>query len=439
MSAKPAQFRSARPAGVSLMNNLTFNELGGTRVPGPTGGKVADLPFLEPAERELLRKEIHAGLKFEGAVVGIKGIRNQSALGDFTLELQWNFESSKPMRLLDDDFRSPYDAILEDEIRALYLEYDRLCENEFLKINKELRPSFENGWKTYRDLRPLYLKAGFTDPPTEVNKINPKATFLGLRIVGGVHEEFEKILKAVELKLKTPGPQDLERSYNFEIAGFVPRPISDHKSSLSNHAIGKAIDIDAKHNPQFSHDEAVKIDRVLQWLKLQKSKGAWWLRSYNLTGPHPFSRSLSLATNMDGSLRHFQEMEENSAWIQCLLREMYPMRQQLKNEAQQAAKYLKPVHNSKSDKLTANSSDEAAEDAVETYENVERLISALAKATPSVKPEQAMKIGILTLPPKLFAAMAEAGAQSGLEYEGKKDAMHFEVPSKRSRSSRKHR
>lgn len=439
MSDKPSQFRSACPIGALLVNDISFNELGGTRIPGPTGGGIAKLPFLDPAERAFLQKEIYAGISFGDAVGTMKRIRNQGEVEPFTWEPKWKLENGKPLRLLDYDFRNPRDAILEDEIRALYLEYDHLCEIEFLKIRKDLRASFENGWKTYQNLRPLYLKAGFADPPAEVNKINANATFLGLRIIGGVHEEFEKILKAVERQLTTPGPQSLDQCYNFEIAGFVPRPISDNKSRLSNHAIGKAIDIDAKHNPQFSHDEAVKIDAVLQWLKRQKSKGVWWLRSYNLSGPYPFSRSLSLGTNMDGSLRHFREMEENSAWIQCFLREMYPMRKQLKNEAQQASKYLKAGQKTKTHTAdaTANPSAEVAEDAVETYENLERLISALAKAIPSVKPEQAIKTGILTLPPKLFTAMAEAGAQSGLEYEGKKDAMHFEVPSKRASPSRK--
>jgi hypothetical protein len=36
---KPAQFRSARPAGADGKNDIIFNELGGTRIPGSTGLK----------------------------------------------------------------------------------------------------------------------------------------------------------------------------------------------------------------------------------------------------------------------------------------------------------------------------------------------------------------------------------------------------------------
>ena len=41
MSDKPERFRSARPAGADAKNDAVFNQLGGTRIPGTTGLKVA--------------------------------------------------------------------------------------------------------------------------------------------------------------------------------------------------------------------------------------------------------------------------------------------------------------------------------------------------------------------------------------------------------------
>jgi hypothetical protein len=507
ISDQPARFRSSGSLGANGVNDLRFNELGGTRVPGATGSKtrpasahlspglliapeavaaaVEDvfgagtnpappasgesdagasaspspyIPVLSAAEHDALWEGIQRGDKYEDTLWMAK-----LWLYGNNLQLQQlsAFSQSRadgpPLVLLEGSLVNSMDITLVNEVTALHREYQVKCLTEFWELNEPIAKQFEKGWHTYFNLRPLYYKAGYTYPPAELNKIIPDFTFLGSEVKGGVHPELAAILKDVEKKLTGSGPLALHAPLKVSLCSFVPRGISDHKSSLSNHATGRAIDINPDTNPQFSAAEAATIDKVLAWLKLQKSLGAPWLVNYKLSGPYPFSRSLDAACTADGSTLAYREMEHNSAWIQVFLRELYPMRAQLKADANQARAYLKnkklhPAWRGPDAAADANSSscsndllpredpdDLLARLAVEKSENLERLIGALARATPPVKPEKAIIYGVLTLPPQLFAAMAEAGARSGLDpaYEHKKDAMHFEVPRPGKHSAKK--
>jgi hypothetical protein len=497
---QPARFRSSGSLGANGLNDLQFNELGGTRIPGATGSKTRPasgllspglllapddvsaaaeaaygvlpdagppasgatdagtsaspnpyLPVLSPTQRKALWDGILRGDKYEETLW-----RAKIWLYGNTLQLEQMSalalsHTERPhLVLLEGSLVSSFDIALVNEVTALHREYQVMALTEFWELDEPVAKQFEKGWHTYYALRYLYFKAGYIHPPTELNKIISDFTFLGSPVVGGVHPELAKILTDAEKKLTGSGPLVLSAPLKLNLSSFVPRGISDDKANLSNHAMGKAIDINPDTNPQFSAAEAATIDKVLAWLKLQKTLGAPWLLGYKLSGPYPFSKSLDAACMTDGSTLAYREMEQNSAWIQAFLREMYPMRQKLKTDADQARNYLKnkkfhpgwkdpnavPAGGSSTSQSCSNQllpmadpDDLQARLAVETSENLERLIGALARATPAVKPEKAILFGVLTLPPQLFAAMAEAGARSGLDpaYQHKKDSMHFEV------------
>jgi hypothetical protein len=515
---QPARFRSSGSLGANGLNDLRFNELGGTRVPGATGSKTRPpsgplspgfllapddvsaaaeavygalpdagppasgatdtgtsaspnpyLPVLSPTERKALWDGILRGDKYEETLWRAKIWMSGNTLPLEQMSLVPESHTGEPhLVLLEGSLVNSLDIALINEVTALHREYQVMALTEFWELNEPIAKQFKvdpkdlqpgqspDAWRNYCALRHLYFKAGYTHPPTELNKIipYPDFTFLGSPVVGGVHPELADILKDAQNKLTGTGPLALNAPLKLNLCSFVPRPISDDKANLSNHAIGKAIDINPDTNPQFSKAEATTIDKVLGWLKLQKTLGAPWLLNYNLSGPYPFSKSLDAACMADGSTLAYREMEQNSAWIQAFLREMYPMRQKLKTDSDKARKYLKdkklhpiwkdpnaaPAGGGDSSQSCSNQSlpmedpeDLQARLAVETSENLEQLIGALARATPPVKPEKAIKFGVLTLPPQLFAAMADAGARSGLDpaYQHKKDAMHFEVPSGR--------
>jgi len=491
---KPARFRTPGAVGHDGPEDLEFNELGGTRIAGPTGSKTeaaggappspklalnyagaekekaagdGGLPeagaphlgandagraaapnlhrhVLSKTERDVLWKLILEGAALENTLFLAKLLKGS---GDI-FELKLTFGDLAPkeeglqLALHDGSLTLPMDDEINHEVLLLYKDYDVLALSEFHELRDDIKKQFDGGWRGYLDLRHLYYKAGYNHPPTELNKINTRATFLGCKIAGGVHPDLEEVLKVAEAKLNGPGPLALNASYNFHIGGFVPRGISDNKSSLSNHALGKAIDIDAARNPQFSKNEALILDKVLTWLKAKKIEGVWWLQQYNLSGPYPFSQSLTAASLPDGSTAAYREMEQNSLWIQAFLREMYPMRHQLKTQADQARKFEKSIHkhDRKGQVAPEQPGEKQAKDDIELSDNLERLITALAHATPSVKPEQAIKHGIISLPPQVFMAMAEAGARSGLDpaYHHKKDSMHFEVlPKKQEKKKAK--
>lgn len=478
---QPAKFRSCGPAGKDGCNDLEFNELGGTRLPGATGTKVpvriegppdpvqenprlpvasdtaitanrapgVSFGWLTTAERDALWKQIQKGMPYDDAVRLMKFNKLGSGPGvkfELTMRLlepKPNADGAKPT-LLAESLANPMEQELVEEINELYRQYDTLCLMEFWRMNDFMRDLFVKaadqansgkqgaglmGWSLYKNLRPLYRKAGYDAPFDELNKIQPM-NFLGVSIGTGVHPDLAKVLDAAAQKM----PPGFRFPPGVWIGGFWPRAISDNKSDLSNHAVGKAIDIDDRGNPQFSVREAREIDEVLKWCKAQKDKGAWWAQGC-LRGPWPMSESFlggPSTPTREGIMQAYQKIKDNSEWIQAFLSAMLPMRATLKKNASGKGLQKAASDFDKKKKLGDSSSSDGdagaqAKDELETSQNLEKLIDALGRAAPPVKPENAAKNGIVSLSVEVFIALWEAGARSGLEYDHKKDGMHFEV------------
>jgi hypothetical protein len=128
----------------------------------------------------------------------------------------------------------------------------------------------------------------------------------------------------------------------------------------------------------------------------------------------------------DGIIEAYKRMKDNSDWIQAFLDANLDRRastpgsstpEYQSNEASYAVERA----------LGKSGAAEAFDEETQIAANLEKLTKILWRATPRIKPEHARKHGIVSLSLKLFLALWEAGARSGIEYNHKKDAMHFEV------------
>jgi hypothetical protein len=179
---------------------------------------------------------------------------------------------------------------LEDkakEIERVYGFYDDLCAEEYGRVKNELKASeFEprGGLSHYRMQRPFYFARGVVDPPSVLNRIRTKVTFLDeVGVTGGAQQELVDVLDEGKRQLEAvPVIGRLLKRAVIEsippvgkrrrrlIGGWNPRPILDaggRPISMSPHAVGYAVDIKAKTNEHLKGGRAKAIDAVLDHLQ----------------------------------------------------------------------------------------------------------------------------------------------------------------------------
>jgi hypothetical protein len=163
-------------------------------------------------------------------------------------------------------FEGPEGALLDD-----YLQYlEELVDEE---VFDEEVGSAEQEWQAhpaihghfngktpqqrfalYLELRPLYQQAtGASNPAKWITDNIVSLTFLGRRTPA--HRDLRAPLAAAEAQLQRRGTRPALSSF----WGFVPRKMRT-RNRLSNHALGRAVDIDPKTNPHiYSKDEILVI------------------------------------------------------------------------------------------------------------------------------------------------------------------------------------
>jgi hypothetical protein len=346
-------------------------------------------------------------------------------------------------------------------LQALFEIYDQQCQNEFSKLNPSLKPSFNNPidymgisfpepWQYYQWLRPYYYRAGIVDPVTALNEID-SATFLGHPVIGGVNQRLRKILEEAENELDKMGAKDDVAKSIKSVGGFVPRPINSPKGmiDLSNHALGQAIDIDPATNPDIQGIAAKDVDEVLNYLKVPYRFRESFLEAQDIA-QKPEAQAEIARGKVEAISHAIQKflatwLDEWEEWETKRQRDELKLKELEKAEDQQRAKRDKSIGMEKSYVAFQAASKQYRDAQLETWEQKKQIDKDGAEFTQNEQPFVYVEIlvnalggisqarlyrdkGLVTLPLQLFIAMKKAGARSGIEYEKKKDIMHFEVP-----------
>lgn len=106
---------------------------------------------------------------------------------------------------------------------------------------------------SYLNLKRLYNKKGINDPATYFTNNIVSVTFFNRRSPG--HRDLKAALSTAENSLRSLGT-----NYTLNSAwSFVPRTFNTDINSLSNHALGKAIDIHPSTNPHVTSSSAILV------------------------------------------------------------------------------------------------------------------------------------------------------------------------------------
>lgn len=351
-------------------------------------------------------------------------------------------------------------------LRALFEIYDDQCKEEFKKLKSEVKPSFNNplaymkikfdeSWQYYQWVRPFYYREGIVDPVEALNEIEVEnVKFLGHPVIGGLNPEMKDILEKAESELEAMGAADDVAKSIKSVGGFVPRPQNSPQgmTKLSNHALGQAIDIDPETNPNVQGIQAKDIDEVLNYLGVRYRFRETWLEASNIAQKPEaqIEAARKKIVAISDAIQKFLErwMDAWEEWEMTREGDEAKLKALKKTEDQLRAKRDKSIGMEKSyidfQAASKNFRDAQLEtwaqkkkidkedDEFAQYEQPFMYVEILVNALGGISEAKVYREkGLVTLPLQLFIAMKKAGAKSGIEYEKKKDIMHFEVPPKK--------
>lgn len=359
--------------------------------------------------------------------------------------VQLRVQSQQPV---DDKARQEIVNLVAQEVTA----YQQRVTQEFKGFSSHVRACFANAAANYFPLREAMIKAGYQNPAKTVfGQIQSGASFLGHRVVGGLHQEFIDRLADLqaELEKQAPGTAAKVAAEIQQVQGFVPGVLQKNgrfvtrvvegSNSLSNHAFGLAIDLDPPRNPRIFKSGAIKVlNWVVRELKFDFGKAieasVSWGDAAAVTRLHEKAAAAS---------------DKLKAWLQQYLPVYTPLAQQLSQaeaalkaaekklkQAKQAKKNAKPDSDAAKQAtadITALQTEIAAKQAVikttqETIDKDENLKNLQALA--AYHGEQLAdwsQYGIQSIPLALAVAMNALRFTWGQQYKSSKDAMHFEL------------
>jgi hypothetical protein len=306
------------------------------------------------------------------------------------------------------DLTGQSDTILVTRCRE---DYDRTLRSEFCSLPKGIQKSFgyekHDPLAYYGQLRPVFYRAGYSDPCARIFSKITDATFLGHDVDCGVHELFRDRLAGLERELNSwsPGLAQKVSARITGVGGFVPRyiaPKQGHRQKnayLSNHAFGLAVDIDSDWNPHIKDQEVIDVLKEITGydfgqVLVPKEKGI---------------------PEMDRIRETHLRVREASDRLRAWLNRYLPVYEAEKREASTPASFLP---------------DPGAAPVCEEPSAGSKQIIRLLKYHKSAELKQWAAKGIETIPLELAAAMAKLGFRWGGSYEHSKDIMHFELDAK---------
>lgn len=223
-----------------------------------------------------------------------------------------------------------------------------------------------NALEEYRRLRPAYQAAGIQNPAQYLANNIIQVQFFGRGIP--VHQDLRQPLNNAEAALQNIQPNIAN------IGGFVPRLTA--RGNLSNHALGRAIDINPGTNPHIRNQNDIRVIRAVTGVDLGQRQDAQAMRNAS---------------------QQFQN-QFGDAWVQ-----------QQRTELEQLNNFMGP--------LTAEQAQRRTE--------LQELLNAI-RARRNQLNEYAQE-GFLTLEQPLIDALTNAGFEWGGEWHTEKDFMHFEI------------
>jgi hypothetical protein len=313
-------------------------------------------------------------------------------------------------------------------------------------------------------IRPIYYAHGFTDP-TEILTKMTRHSVLGKSGIW-IHEDYAAILRRLPLVLDgwRPGLAASTGQQIKSVLGLQIRPIAG-SSTLSNHALGCAIDIDAYGNPRVYGALVIEV-----FNRAARSEGVTF--DFGKAVLPEKERGNGDYTEDDVVEIYNRGIPASNA-VRSWLRRHLPRFRRLMTQIESAEKLLKTKHSAATPLLKRLGSDEAAARQAGAKENAEarRAETKAAKANPvggmCEPPEAAAekaiqdirsaaneilcnvdlsgiqllyenyepkyietweKEGVLNIPLALAAALVgPLKLKWGQQYKDSKDAMHFEL------------
>ena len=232
------------------------------------------------------------------------------------------------------------------------------------KAHPKIHAHFANGLQDYEDLRPLYQAKGIADPAAYLDQHIVQVTFFGHTTPA--HDDMASPLQTAEKTLTTASTTPSITSF----WAFVPRRIAG--GGLSNHALGRAVDINPGGNPHVKAQQEIVVIQAVTGVDLGQSQAA---------------------ADMRKASQDFQK-NFNQAWVDAQKQQLTDLRAQKAPAAQIKAQ---------ADLVTAIAAHRAA-------------LNGYASG------------GFLNLEQDLIDALTGAGFGWGGDYQHSKDFMHFELP-----------
>jgi hypothetical protein len=237
------------------------------------------------------------------------------------------------------------------------------------KAHPKIHSHFENGLDTYLELRPMYQAKGLTNPAEYLDAHIKPVSFFGHKTPA--NDVLETPLKTAEATLKNNQVTPAVSSF----WAFVPRKTAAGK--LSNHAMGRAVDINPGENPHIKSKQDILVIEAVTGVDLGAKQSAEDMREASESFKQDFTK----------------------AWI---------------DEQKAELKELGKIPRAK----------RSAED--------KKRIKELQKLTVAIKVRHSVlnsyaKKGFFNLQQELVDALVGAGFSWGGGWKNEKDFMHFEI------------
>ena len=385
------------------------------------------LQLSDPAdeERAIVQEALHRGADL-GEVWKLLFFRHH------TDSPSWSLASSTGPAIENSPLFLPVDSALATEaqfhmVQAEIENYRRLIRSEFVNLPEIVQKAFASKEKNesqeewlsrcferYLKMRAAYYVAGYDTPAQSfLNKVQPAQCIEGA-VDHGLHEDFKKRLAGLGKKLDGMRP-GLAREVNAELStiGFQPRfiaPKQGHSGppSLSNHAFGLAIDINATWNPH------IKDQEVIQTIKeaIGYDFGA-------LFAP-------MCAPDLVLVEESYRKALEASVALQSWLKHYLPIFVGIVTQEKSPSKKGKKTKDPLADLVGASIDPTCRELDLETETNIIRLMTIHKYHTIHELQRWADR-GVVSLPLSLVIAMKDLRFGWGGEWESSKDFMHFEL------------